>query len=158
MSTPKPSLKLTTQPDTVLWPETHYVYIEKIGPFQNTAQQAWHELQSIIPSIAENNQITAYTSLYKVGPQIYRAGVALRAEPKQLPASVHYSKFHGGKYLRFVLTGPYSVLPEASGRVFQMVADQKIPLRDDFYLENYLNDPKVTPEAELVTEILIPTA
>jgi hypothetical protein len=38
-----------------------------------------------------------------------------------------------------------------------MVKEQQIPVRDDFYLENYVNDPKTTPEAQLVTEILIPT-
>ena len=69
-----------------------------------------------------------------------------------------YEKFKGGKYSRFVLTGPYSNLPEASGRVFQMAADQKIQTRDDFNIENYANDPRTTPESELITQILIPTA
>ena len=158
MSTAKSTLHLTTKPDTISWPESHYVFIEKIGPFQNTAQQAWNELQNIIPKICEHNQITSYTSQYKVGPQIYRAGVSLAAEPRSLPAGVQHFKFQGGKYSRFILTGPYTNLPEASGRVFQLVAEQKIPLREDFYLENYVNDPNTTPEAELKTEILIPTA
>jgi DNA gyrase inhibitor GyrI len=39
-----------------------------------------------------------------------------------------------------------------------MVSDQKIRPRDDFNIENYVNDPRTTPEAELVTQILIPTA
>jgi len=56
------------------------------------------------------------------------------------------------------LTGPYFNLPEASGRVFQMVVDQKIKMRDDFCIENYANDPRTTPESELITQILIPTA
>ena len=42
--------------------------------------------------------------------------------------------------------------------LFQMVADQKIQTRDDFNIENYVNDPRTTPESELVTQILIPTA
>gem|GEM_PF-3659722 len=29
--------------------------------------------------------------------------------------------------------------------------------RKVWYLENYMNDPRVTPEKELVTQILIPT-
>jgi DNA gyrase inhibitor GyrI len=158
MSTAKPSLNLTQKPEVVTWPETHYVYIEKIGPFQNTAAQAWQELHRLVPAISEHNKIIGYTSLYKVGPQIYRAGISVAAEPKDLPAGLQYSKFKGGKYSRFVLTGPYSNLPEASGRVFQMVADQKIATRDDFNIENYVNDPRTTPEAELVTQILVPTA
>jgi len=157
MSTPKPSLNLTEKPEIVTWPETHYTFIEKIGPFQDTAPQAWKELHQLIPAIAEHNQITGYTSLYKVAPKIYRAGVSLSAELKNLPPGLRYEKFKGGKYSRFVLTGPYSNLPEASGRVFQMVSDQKIPLRDDFNIENYVNDPRTTTESDLITQILIPT-
>jgi len=158
MSTGKgPALQLTQKPEIVTWPETHYVYFEKIGPFQETAPQAWNELQKMIPFISEHNQITGYTSLYKVEAKMYRAGVSLASAPRNLPAGMQYLKFQGGKYSRFVLTGPYSNLPEASGRVFQMVAEQKIQMRDDFCIENYVNDPKVTPEAELVTQILIPT-
>jgi len=156
MTTPKTSLNLTTKPETVSWPETHYVYIEKVGPFQNNAPQAWEELQKIIPAICEHNQVTAYTSLYKVGPMIYRAGVGLSSEPKNLPPGLQYTKFAGGKYARFTLTGPYSNLPEASGRVFDMVKDQKLPVRDDFNIENYVNDPRSTPASDLIAQILVP--
>ena len=158
MSTAKgTALQLSQQPETVTWPETHYVYIEKIGPFQDTAPQAWQELHPLIPAISEQNKITGYTSLYRVEPRIYRAGVSVESEPKNLPAGMKYLKFKGGKYSRFVLTGPYSNLPEASGRVFQIVAGQKIKMRDDFCIENYVNDPRTTPESELITQILIPT-
>jgi len=27
-------MNLTEVPETVTWPETHYVFVEKIGPFQ----------------------------------------------------------------------------------------------------------------------------
>jgi DNA gyrase inhibitor GyrI len=159
MSTAKgTALQLTPQAEIVTWPETHYVYIEKVGPFQDTAQQAWTELHKLVPAISEHNKITGYTSLYKVEPKIYRAGVSLSAEPKNLPAGLRYEKFQGGRYSRFVLTGPYSNLPEACGRVFQMVGEQEIQVRDDFFIENYANDPRTTPEAELITQILIPTA
>ncbi len=96
-------------------------------------------------------------SLYKVGPKLYRAGVSLAAEPKNLPEKLTYEKFRGGKYSKFVLTGSYANLPEASGRVFEMVSEKKIQMREDFCIENYANDPRTTPEDQLVTEILIPT-
>ena len=158
MSTAKGSaLQLTQQLEIVAWPETHYVYLEKIGPFQDTAPQTWQEVHKLIPAIAEHNKITGYTSLYKVAPKIYRAGVSVEGEPQNLPPGLQYTKFKGGKYSRFVLTGPYSNLPEASGRVFQIVAEKKIQMRDDYCIENYTNDPRTTPEDQLVTEILIPT-
>ncbi len=39
-----------------------------------------------------------------------------------------------------------------------MVAEKKIPVRDDYAIENYMNDPRVTPEDQLITHILVPTA
>ena len=156
MVAPKRALNLTEKPETVSWPETHYAFIEKVGPFMETAPAAWGKLHELVPAIAEHNQITGYTSLYKVGPQIYRAGVSLAAAPQNLPAGLHYEKFHGGKYARFVLTGPYSGLPEASGRVFRMISEQQIHFRDDYFIENYLNDPRTTPAEQLVTHILVP--
>jgi effector-binding domain-containing protein len=157
MSTPKRAINLTQEPDMVNWPETQYVFVEKVGAFQDTAPRAWQELQQLIPAISEHNRIAGFMSLYKRGPKIYRAGVSIAGEPKNLPGALKYEEFKGGKYNRFVLTGPYSNLPEASGRVFEMVAEKKIPVRDDYCIEHYVNDPKTTPEEELVTEILIPT-
>jgi DNA gyrase inhibitor GyrI len=150
-------MNLTETPEIVIWPEMHYVFIEGIGPFQNTAPQSWQNLHQLVPRILENNKITGYTSLYKVAPQIYRAGVSIAAVPNNLPEGVQYAIFKGGKYSRFLLTGPYTDLPAASGRIFQIVAEMKIQLRDDFCIENYLNDPRITPEPQLLTEILIPT-
>jgi effector-binding domain-containing protein len=106
----------------------------------------------------EHNTITGYTSLYKMTTSTYRAGFALAAAPTELPAGLQYEKFAGGKYSKFVLTGPYSQLGPATGRVMQMVAEQRIAVRDDFYIENYVNDPRVTQAEELKTEILVPTA
>jgi DNA gyrase inhibitor GyrI len=150
-------MNLTEVPDIVTWPETHYAFIERIGPFQSTAAQAWKDVHQLVPRISEHNKITGYMSLYKVEPKIYRAGVTLAAGLKNLYEGLQYSKLKGGKYSRFVLTGPYAHLPEACGRVFAIVSETKIQLRDDYCIENYVNDPRSTPEEQLVTEILIPT-
>ena len=36
-------MNLSEEPEIVNWPESHYVFIEKVGPFMNTAPQAWQE-------------------------------------------------------------------------------------------------------------------
>jgi effector-binding domain-containing protein len=149
-------MNLTEEPETVTWPETHYVFVEKTGPFMIVAPQAWQEAHRLVPAVLEHNQITGYMSLYKMEPNIYRAGVVLSALPVELPQGLHYEKFSGGKYGRFVLTGPYSNLPKASGRVFEIVAEKKIQLGDGYFIENYVNDPRKVPEDELITEIMIP--
>jgi len=151
-------MKLTETPDIKQWPVTHYVFVEKIGPFQETAQAAWQTLHKYTEEIGKQVKITGYMSLYKIEPQmVYRAGVAVASKPEKLPEGFHYEKFEGGKYSRFVLTGSYANLPEACGKVFQIVAKTKIPVDNNFFIENYTNDPRVTPEDQLVTEILIPT-
>jgi len=150
-------MNLSQTPEVVSFPASHYVFVEKTGPFQQNAGAAWNEAHSYKPALSEHNQITGYLSLYKMGPQVYRAGFALAAAPKDLPKGLTYEKFAGGKYGRFVLTGPYTDLPQASGAVWSM-AKEKLQLRDDFAIENYLNDPRVTPEPELKTEILVPIA
>jgi len=63
MAMAKRAMNLTEEPNTVTWPETHYVFIEKIGPFQDNAPQAWQNLHQIIPGISEHNKITGYSSL-----------------------------------------------------------------------------------------------
>jgi len=151
-------MSLNEKSDSVQWPETHYVFLEKLGPFAQNAPLAWQELHARLAAVAEHNTITGYISRYKIAPQIYRAGVSVVARPERLPEGLRYEKFDGGKYTRFVLTGPYPQLGEATGRACKLVAEQKIPLRDDFNIENYVNDPRTTPEAELITEILFPMA
>lgn len=149
-------MNLTETPEIVIWPETHYVFLEKIGPFQNIAPAAWQT--KFVPAISKHNKINGYMSLYKVGPKIYRAGVSVAAAPQQVSENLGYEKFKGGKYMKFVLTGPYSNLPQGSGRVFEIVAERKIEMRDDYCIKNYANDPRTTPEDKLITEILVPTS
>jgi effector-binding domain-containing protein len=149
-------MNLTENPETVAWPDTHYVFVEKVGPFQKNAPEAWGEAHAIAPALAEHNQITGYMSLYKMGTQQYRAGFALSTAPQDLPKGLTYEKFTGGKYGRFVLTGPYAQLGEATGRAWKTAETKQLALRDAFAIEHYVNDPRVTPEEQLVTEILVP--
>jgi effector-binding domain-containing protein len=149
-------VNLTLEPEVVVWPKTHFVYVERVGPFLENAPQAWQSLHQLLAGIAEHNKITGYMSLYKGGPQIYRAGVSLASGAEMLPEGVAYDEFAGGSYRGFVLRGPYTDLPEASGRVFELVAEKGVVLRDDYCIENYVNDPRTTPEDQLVTHILLP--
>ena len=151
-------MNLTRDPEVVNFPAAHYVFVEKVGPFMQTAGQAWQTAHSFVPELLKNNQITGHMSLYKTGPKVYRAGFALSARPVDLPAGLAYEKFDGGMYSRFVLTGPYTDLPAASGAVWNIVAEKHLPVRDDFAIENYMNDPRVTPEDQLITHIMIPAA
>lgn len=153
-------MALNEKYDVLNFPATHYVYVEKIGPFQETAPKAWQEIHQLKEAIVKaGGKVTGAFSMYKVEPQLYRAGFSLAAKPDSaLPEPVKYLLFEGGPYLRFVLTGSYMQLPKACGRVFEIVENSKLPTTDNFYLENYVNDPFTSPESELKTEILVPTS
>ena len=150
-------MDLTEVPELVIWPETYYVFIEKVGPFSMSAPEAWGQAHKLLPDLTLHNRVTGYLSVYKVWSKTYRAGFALEAPPSELPKGLNYEKFDGGRYSKFTLTGPYTQLPQASGRVFELIEEQGIETREDWYIENYVTDPSVTPAEKLQTEILVPT-
>jgi predicted transcriptional regulator YdeE len=148
-------MSLTEKPTVVAWPKTHYVFVEKIGPFQETAQKAWMELHAASDKV---KGVKGAMALYKMKPQmVYRAGWIVENEPKDLPPGFQHVIFDGGKYSKFTYVGPYQKLPEICGKVFESVKTLNIDQRADFYIESYLNSPATTPENDLITEILIPT-
>lgn len=149
-------MNLNEQPEYTHWPETYYVFVEKTGPFMQNAPAAWGEAHALVPTLLEHNKITGYMSLYKMTTSTYRAGFALEAPPSELPKGLGYETFEGGRYAKFVLTGPYSQLGPATGRVQELVKEQGIDVRDGWYIENYVNDPRTTPEPELISEICVP--
>jgi len=152
------TLNLTHEPEFADFPAAHYVFVERVGNIPANAPQAWKTAENFMPKILAHNQITGAAALYKPARGIYRAGFLLSAPPVDLPSGLAYEKLNGGKYARFTLTGPFDQLPEANTRAFGIVAEKKIPLRDDFNIEHYLTDPRTTPADQNITAILFPTA
>src|SRR5271166_311381 len=135
-------MNLTEVPEIVQWPATHFVFVEKTGPFMRIAPEAWQTAYSLVPLLREHNQITGSMSLYKTHPNVYRAGFVLAAPPVKLPPDLRYDLFEGGEYSRFVLTGPFSDLPVATGRVFELASQNDWMLRADWCIENYVSDTR----------------
>ena len=142
----------------VLRPASNYLFVERIGPFQDTAREAWQELHQKLPEVQALTRITGHMAVYRVKPEmVYRAGVTVEEVPSTLPSGMGAVTLPEAGYERFVLAGPYHQLPEACGRIFELIEGRPIPLRDDYFIEHYVNDPASTPEAELITHIMIPT-
>lgn len=135
----------------------HFLYVEKIGPFQETARAAWEECHKVF-STMKGTQKTGAMAMFKMKPQmIYRAGFIVDAKPEHIPEGIQYIKFEGGKYSKFVLTGSYENLGPAWGQTMQNIETQKLALRDAFFFEHYVNDPMVLPADQLITELMVPT-
>lgn len=163
---PKPKeiiMNLTQTPEITQWPTTHYIFMHKEGPFAEVAIPAWTELFPLIEGKIEKTDITGFLGLSCLdktrkdeSAMLYDAGISVSKEPAKVPKGLGYKKIPGGKYARFVLTGPYHQVWPAFSKVFQILTEKKIKLREGVCIENYLNDPNVTPEDQLITEILVP--
>ena len=155
-------VNLTTEIETVTRPVTHYVFLEKRGPFGEVAPPLWNQLGPLLPRL-DQHQIREYLGISGIDKSrpgedamIYQAGVALDREPGDLPAELQRRSIGSGRYARFLLTGPYTHIWPAFDRIFKTLADANVDLRPEFCIENYLNDPRETPEAQLKTELLVP--
>lgn len=158
------NMNLTLEFEPVFRPLTHYVFLEKRGPFAEVAPPLWNDLMAHIQGIdqQEVREYLGVTGVDKTRPgedaMIYQAGVALSYKPADLPWGLQQKSIRSGKYARFLLTGPYSQIWMAFDRIFKTLAEKKVALRPEFCIENYLNDPRVTPEDQLRTELLVPIA
>jgi len=158
------TMNLTKDIEMVTRPTTHYIFLERRGPFAEIAPPAWDEMHPLVASQVSQTEIVEYLGLSGVdrskmgeGGMIYQAGVAVKEAPKSPLKGLQYRKIESGKYARFLLTGPYAHIAPAFDQVFRTLAG-KVELREEYCIENYLNDPKITPEDALKTEILIPAA
>lgn len=152
-------MNLTEKPEIVTVPEQHYLYVERTGPFQETAKPCWDDIHSLLKILPNGVKKIGAMALFKMQPQmVYRAGFVYDSKPTQIPVGVQYVKFEGGKYSKFTLTGSYMNLGLAWGKTMDIVQNTKLPLRENaFYVENYVNDPAATPEAQLISELMVPT-
>lgn len=80
-------MNLTETPDFVTWPETHYVFVEKVGSIPTNAPLTWQEFHRSLPQLEMS--VTGFLSMYKIDPAVYRAGAALAADPAHLPGGLH---------------------------------------------------------------------
>lgn len=156
-------MKLTPNFEIVTRPATHYVFLERRGPFAEVAPPTWDELFPLLQKQVEDKSVVEHLGLSGMDRKatgedamIYEAGVALRDVPAKPLCGLQYRKIESGKYARFVLTGPYSHIWAAFSRIFKTLTEKGVQLREEFCIEKYLNDPKITPEEELRTELLIP--
>jgi AraC-like DNA-binding protein/DNA gyrase inhibitor GyrI len=159
------AVNLTPKFDIVKRPATHYLFLEKHGPFAEIAPPTWDEMFPLLYSQIDQQQIVSFLGLSGIDKtrngeeaMIYEAGVGVNSAPEKQLKGLQYKKIKEGKYASFLLTGPYSQIWIAFNQIFKTLAEGKVELRPEFCIENYLNDPKVTPEDQLKTEILVPVA
>jgi len=159
------AVNLTPNFEIIDRPSTHFVVLEKHGPFPEIAPPTWEEIFPLINRQLDQERIISYLGLSTIDKtkkgeeaMIYEAGVGVVSPPDKTLKGLQYKKIRDGKYARFLLQGPYSQIWIAFNEIFKTLADKRVELRREFCIENYLNDPKATPEDQLRTELLVPVA
>jgi len=147
------TLNLSTKHEVVSRPAFHYVYLQKTGPFAEVAPSTWDEFSRLSGGQIRPEEVRAVLGLSGIdkdkkgeGAMIYQAGFGIAAKPATIPKGLQYKEIGAGKYARFLLTGPYSHISPALSQVFRALSEDSVPLREDYCVENYLNDPRNTPE------------
>jgi AraC family transcriptional regulator len=158
------AMNLSAEFESVSRPLTHYVFLEKHGPFAEVAPPLWNDLLPLLGRL-DRQQVREFLGLSGIDKNrtgedtmIYQAGVALAHEPEKLRDGLQQRTIKAGKYASFLLTGPYSHIWMAFDRIFRTLSEKRVTLRPEFCIENYLNDPRVTPEDQLQTQLLVPIA
>jgi len=156
------SMNLSAEFEAVSRPPTHYVFLEKQGPFAEVAPPLWNDLIPLLEKL-DRQQVREYLGLSGIDKtrtgedtMIYQAGVALSQESTKLFGGLRQRTVKAGKYASFLLTGPYSHVWPAFDRIFKTLSEKCVTLRPEFCIENYLNDPRVTPEDQLLTQLMVP--
>jgi AraC-like DNA-binding protein/DNA gyrase inhibitor GyrI len=156
-------MNLSMKPEFITRPNMHLLYVEKSGIFKEVAMPTWFELIPLVDKKIDKEKITEYIgmSIMDANTQdeatmFYDAGVAVTEKPSVIPKGLNYKQVRGGKYAKFILIGATSGVWAAFDNIYKILADNKIQLRDGACIENYLSNPEIVPENELVTELLVP--
>ncbi len=157
------NLNLTTKPEIITRSDDHILYVARNGKFSEVAMPAWYDLIPNIDKNVDKSTIREYLGFSMINSKAsdesqmyYYAAVSFDEKPKSIPKGLEYKKMPGGKFAKFILTGPWTGVWPAFDKMFQILAEKKIELREGACIENYLSNPEIVPEAELVTELLIP--
>ncbi len=123
--------------------------------------QAWGRLQGWLAARGLHDEVEFAAGLCEKAPNeageiIYRAGVALRAAVAASDG-VEIVVAPGGRYARHRHVGPYSGIAAAFQKLYRDWLPASGHQPDDRpTLDICRNDPRVTPEPELVTDLLLP--
>lgn len=156
-------MNLTLTPEFVTRPSLQILYVEKNGIFKEVAMPTWYELIPAVNKGVKKDIITEYLGLSIMNTDSsddsdlsYIAAVAVSDVPAKIPSGLLNKKVPGGAYAKFILIGPTHLVWDAFDTIFKILADKKVTLRKGACIENYLSNPELVPENELVTELLVP--
>lgn len=154
------------QPDIIELPVRHYRGLYGAGFKENSfislAESLFNEIKT---RLAQENLEKYFSTPIGIslespwqGDQTatrFFAGINGQHLPAELPLDNYISP--AGKWAKFQHIGPYTSMWQTISRIYAgWVIPEGIALKDDAIVQVYLNNPKTTAEAELITELYFP--
>jgi AraC family transcriptional regulator len=158
-------LNLSETPETLVRPARQILTISGEGPaFSELAPMVWQNFFGVVAqdpqdlSGCEFLGISYVTSIGDIHKHHYKVALTIPPEKKLSIKGMLVEQMPEQKYLKFLLKGAYQGVWPAFEYMFRYVTNNGYQLASQPCIENYLNDPNITPESELLTELLIPIA
>lgn len=153
------NINMEMKPEIITRNETTiYSYAASDTSFKEAAQIAWNEFLQIIPTVKEDLTQSEFLGVGEMNSNncSYKAAISIPTNPQAKIDKLTKEVIPASKYAKFLLKGSYEGVWFAFDKAFKFINESEYEIGSAPSLENYLNDPSVTPESELLTEILIP--
>lgn len=157
------TFEMNLEPELINRPQTTvYSTHAQGGDFKDIAPIAWEKMLVIMPQIKENLEQSEFMGIGMMQSEDtkkvcdYKAAISVPTNPNFQIDGLTKEVLPASKYAKFLLKGSYDNIWIAFDKAFQVIGDKDLELADLPCIENYLNDPQITPVEDLLTEILIP--
>lgn len=159
----KMNLKISQKLEIIERPETKIFSLKtKGGNFDEIAPLVWQDFLGILEKSGQDLSQSEFlgVSLVSEGSEsdnhIYKAAVSCPSGKNLNFNDLTEELLPASKYAKFLLKGSYEGIWPAFNFAFKKINESEHEFSQAPCLENHLNDPSLTSESELLTEILIP--
>ncbi|MFG1593585.1 GyrI-like domain-containing protein [Halobacteriovorax sp. CON-3] len=153
------NINMEMKPEIIIRHKTViYGYEAQDASFKDAAQIAWQEFLQILSKVQEDLSQSEFLGVGDIINEecTYQAAISLPTNESAIIPKLTRSEIPASKYAKFLLKGSYDGIWFAFDKAFKFINEGDYEIGDAPCLEVYLNDPSITPEDELMTEILIP--
>ncbi len=157
------TFEMNLEPEIINRNETIvYATHERGGDFKEVAPLAWEKFLQVMPKIKDNIEQSEFMGIGFMDVEDtkkvcdYKAALSMPSNPNFEIEGLKKQVLPASKYAKFLLKGSYDNIWIAFDKAFEIIGQKGLELADLPCLENYLNNPEITPVEDLLTEILVP--
>ena len=144
------------------FPRVRVAYYRHVGPYGD-AMDAWDKLAALAAKhhLSRDEDVLCIGACYDDPANVpldrLRSDVCITVDQAFAPQDgADIQELGGGRYVTARYTGPYSGIGDAYEQMYLWMHRQGLEVASGPTLEIYRNDPHVTPEDELITDLHAP--